>query len=43
MDTNVNSWVKEIAAITLFVEDLSAMKHFYQQVLGLPVMFEDKD
>lgn len=43
MDTNVNSWVKEIAAITLFVEDLSAMKHFYQQVFGLPVMFEDKD
>ncbi len=41
--TTSNSWVKEIAAITLFVEDLSAAKHFYQQVFGLPVMFEDKD
>ena len=42
MDTT-NSWVKEIAAITLFVEDLPAAKHFYQQVFGLPVIFEDKD
>lgn len=39
----INSWVKGIAAITLFVEDLSASRHFYQQVFGLPVMFEDKD
>lgn len=41
--TASSSWVKEVAAITLFVEDLSASKHFYQQVFGLPVMFEDKD
>lgn len=41
--TASNSWVTEIAAITLFVEDLPATKHFYQQVFGLPVMFEDKD
>ena len=42
MDTT-NLWVKEIAAVTLFVEDLSAMKQFYQQAFGMPVMFEDKD
>ncbi|HMS00559.1 MAG TPA: VOC family protein [Anaerolineales bacterium] len=42
MDT-MNSWVKEIAAITLFAEDLPAAKHFYQQVFELPVFFEDKD
>ncbi|MCC7119573.1 MAG: VOC family protein [Anaerolineales bacterium] len=41
--TASSSWVKEVAAITLFVEDLSASRHFYQQVFGLPVMFEDKD
>ena len=41
--TASNSWVTEIAAITLFVEDLSAAKYFYQRVFGLPVMFEDKD
>lgn len=43
MDATANSWVKEIATVTLFVEDLSATKHFYQQVFALPMMFEDKD
>lgn len=38
-----NSWVKEIATITLFAEDLSVTKHFYQQVFGLSVVFEDND
>ncbi len=42
MDTTT-SWVKEIAAITLFVEDLPAAKGFYSQAFGLPVLFEDKD
>jgi catechol 2,3-dioxygenase-like lactoylglutathione lyase family enzyme len=37
----MNSWVKGIAAITLFVEDLEAAKQFYQKVFGLPVVFED--
>lgn len=39
----INSWVKEIATVTLFVEDLPAAKDFYQQVFSLPVIFEDKD
>ncbi|HQU35118.1 MAG TPA: VOC family protein [Anaerolineales bacterium] len=43
MDATANSWVKEIATVTLFVENLPATKHFYQQVFGLPVVFEDKD
>lgn len=42
MDTTT-SWVKGIAAITLFVEDLPTSKGFYLQAFGLPVMFEDKD
>jgi catechol 2,3-dioxygenase-like lactoylglutathione lyase family enzyme len=37
----VNSWPKDIFAITLFVEDLPAAKKFYQVAFGLPVVFED--
>jgi catechol 2,3-dioxygenase-like lactoylglutathione lyase family enzyme len=37
----VSSWPKGISAITLFVEDLEAVKQFYQEVFGLPVIFED--
>ena len=43
MDKTANLWVKEIATITLFVDELSATKHLYEQVFGLPVVFEDKD
>ena len=32
---------KAIGAITLFVEDLDAARQFYQDVFGLPVVFED--
>jgi lactoylglutathione lyase len=32
---------KNIDAITLFVEDLERSKRFYQDVFGLPVVFED--
>jgi catechol 2,3-dioxygenase-like lactoylglutathione lyase family enzyme len=32
---------KNITAITLFVEDLERSKRFYQDVFGLPVLFED--
>jgi lactoylglutathione lyase len=34
-------WPGGIAAITLFVEDLENAKSFYQEVFGLPVVFED--
>ncbi len=37
----MSSWPKGIDAITLFVEDLEAAKHFYRKVFGLPVAFED--
>jgi catechol 2,3-dioxygenase-like lactoylglutathione lyase family enzyme len=37
----VSPWPKGISAITLFVEDLQAAKQFYQEVFGLPVIFED--
>jgi lactoylglutathione lyase len=32
---------KEISAITLFADDLSAAKQFYQNVFDLPVYYED--
>jgi catechol 2,3-dioxygenase-like lactoylglutathione lyase family enzyme len=35
--------LKEIGAITLFVEDLAGSKEFYQRVFGGPVIFEDED
>jgi catechol 2,3-dioxygenase-like lactoylglutathione lyase family enzyme len=36
-------WPGPIAAITLFVEDLAAGRAFYQEVFGLPVVFEDEN
>ncbi|MGH2344988.1 MAG: VOC family protein [Chloroflexota bacterium] len=38
---DAGSWPKGIGAITLFVEDVVAAKRFYQEVFGLPVVFED--
>jgi catechol 2,3-dioxygenase-like lactoylglutathione lyase family enzyme len=38
-----DAWPGEIAAITLFVEDLDAAKRFYQEVFRLPVFHEDED
>ena len=32
---------KDIGAVTLFVDDLGAAKHFYQDVFDLPVYYED--
>jgi catechol 2,3-dioxygenase-like lactoylglutathione lyase family enzyme len=34
---------KNIDAITLFVEDLDRSKHFYSDVFGLSVSYEDED
>ena len=33
--------LKKISAMSLFVEDLPAAKRFYQDVFGVPVVFED--
>jgi catechol 2,3-dioxygenase-like lactoylglutathione lyase family enzyme len=38
---DLRSWPKGISAITLFVEDVETAKRFYQEVFGLPVVFED--
>ena len=35
------AWPGAIAAVTLFVEDLSEAKRFYTDVFGLPIFFED--
>ncbi len=35
------AWPSGIKAITLFFEDLQAARTFYQEVFGLPVIFED--
>ena len=37
----MDSWPRNISAITLFVEDLAITKQFYRDVFGLPVAFED--
>jgi catechol 2,3-dioxygenase-like lactoylglutathione lyase family enzyme len=42
-DPEVSPWPKGISAITLFVEDLKAARQFYQEVFGLPVVFEDNN
>lgn len=38
---DARTWPRGIGAITLFVEDLEAARHFYREVFGLPVAFED--
>jgi lactoylglutathione lyase len=44
MDGNTQAaWPGEIAAITLFVEDVAAAKGFYSDVFQLPVFFEDQN
>ena len=35
------AWPGGIKAITLFVEDLQVARTFYQEVFGLPILFED--
>jgi len=37
----VGTWPGNIFAVTLFTEDLTATRQFYQDVFGLPVAFED--
>ncbi len=36
-------WPGGISAITLFVEDLATTKGYYEEVFGLPIVFEDDD
>ena len=35
------TWPSGIAAVTLFVEDLAAAKHFYMEAFGQEVIFEN--
>ncbi len=37
----MQTWPTNIAAITLFQEDLTAARTFYAEVLGLPLVFAD--
>ena len=39
----MSSWPGDIAAITLFAEDLPASKQFYLNAFDLPVHYEDGD
>ena len=39
----MGEWPQSIFAITLFVEDLEAIRTFYQEVFGLPIEFEGDD
>lgn len=38
-----NSWVNEVSAITLFVEDKDRTREFYEEAFGLVLFFEDED
>lgn len=38
-----NRWPGDIAAITLFVDDLEESKHFYMRAFSLALTFEDSD
>lgn len=40
-NTDLTPWPTSISAITLFVEDLEAMRTYYQQVFGLPIFYQD--
>lgn len=40
MSNDTTSWAKHIFAITIFTEDLDASKEFYQNVFGLPLVYE---
>ncbi len=39
----MTSHLQHISAISLFVEDLRTSKIFYQEVFGVPVVFEDSN
>jgi len=43
MSRTMSEWPGGIAAITLFMDDLEASKNFYEQVFGLPAVFEDEN
>ena len=43
MSRTISEWPGGIAAITLFMDDLEASKSFYEQVFGLPAVFEDEN
>ena len=38
---SATAWPGSLAAVTLFMDDLEAAKHFYLDVFELPVVFED--
>jgi catechol 2,3-dioxygenase-like lactoylglutathione lyase family enzyme len=39
----MSEWPGGIDAITLFVDDLDAVKRFYERVFGLPIVYEDEN
>jgi lactoylglutathione lyase len=41
--TERDTWPGPITAITVFAEDLTATRRFYEEVFGLPVHFEDEN
>lgn len=38
-----DTWPGPITAITVFAEDLTATRRFYEEAFGLPVHFEDEN
>lgn len=43
MSETSDAWPGGIGAITLFEEQLETAKRFYQEVFGLPVVYEDEN
>ncbi|MCX6045402.1 MAG: VOC family protein [Chloroflexi bacterium] len=41
--TKLETWAKNIFAVTLFVKDLDVTKEFYKRVFSLPIDYEDAD
>lgn len=39
----MSPWVNGVAAITLFQNDLPAARTFYEQMFGLPVLYEESN
>jgi catechol 2,3-dioxygenase-like lactoylglutathione lyase family enzyme len=40
---DMSEWPKNVGAISLFVEELPRSKQFYEDVFGLPAVYEDEN
>ena len=43
MPATTSSWATNLFAVTIFAEDLTAMREFYDRAFGLPLEYEDEN